>query len=87
MIMNNYALDTSGTTGQNQFNHSRGYSHEDSSLPGKFKKKNVRLIQEHNLNTLQNMNFPNTNSSMAQKGASINTTSMAANMGHSSQMG
>ena len=65
MIMNNYALDNGSASGANQFNHSRGYSHEDASLPGKFKKKNVRLIQEHNLNTLQNMNFPNSNSSMA----------------------
>lgn len=72
MIMNNYALDGSGPTGQSQFNHSRGYSHEDASLPGKFKKKNVRLIQEHNLNTLQNMSFPTTNSSMAPKGSSTN---------------
>lgn len=44
MMMNNYALENSAGSGQNQFNHSRGYSHEDSSLPGKFKKKNVRLI-------------------------------------------
>ena len=84
MIMNNYALDNGAAPGQNQFNHSRGYSHEDASLPGKFKKKNVRLIQEHNLNTLQNMNFP-TSSSMGQKGSN----GMAPNIsqGHSSQLG
>jgi len=69
MIMNNYALETGAAPGQGQFNHSRGYSHEDANISGKFKKKNVRLIQDHNANALQNINYANTNSSIGQKGA------------------